>query len=53
MAKDCPLPDCDGALYYDTCDTCGHRVEPDTSQRTNIHRPSDEDYRQQIRKLQR
>lgn len=39
--------------YYDTCQDCGARQDRAASQRTNIHRPSDEEYRRQKRKLAR
>jgi hypothetical protein len=47
MAENCPIPSCDGVLYYDTCEECGHRETPPTS------RKSGEDYKREIQKLQR
>ena len=56
MASDCPLPSCDGSMYYDTCQECGHRETPPTSQRTGgagslTHPLSDEDYKREMKKL--
>jgi hypothetical protein len=58
MAEDCPIPSCDGVLYYDTCEECGHRETPPTSRKsggagTTTSRLSDEDYKREIQKLHR
>jgi hypothetical protein len=58
MAEDCPIPSCDGALYYDTCEVCGHRETPPTARRSggagaSRHALSDEDYKHEIHRLQR
>lgn len=58
MAEDCPIPSCDGVLYYDTCEECGHRETPPTSHKSDgagarQNRLSDEDYKREIQKLQR
>jgi hypothetical protein len=46
-------PDCDGALYYDQCEECGSRLPDRTSTRTNVHLPSEHEYKRQKRKLAR
>lgn len=58
MGNDCPIPSCDGSLYYDTCQECGHRETPPTARRTggsgSLSQPlSDEDYRREMEKLGR
>jgi len=39
--------------YYDTCERCGARKPDRTSMRTNIHLPSEDDYKRQKAKLSR
>jgi len=39
--------------YYDTCERCGMRKPDTTSMRTNIHLPSEQDYKRQKEKLSR
>lgn len=43
--------DCNGSMSYDTCMECGARLPEQASMRTNIHLPSEEDYRRQKEKL--
>jgi len=59
MANRCLLamcelnPECDGALYYDTCQSCGARKEEQCSMRTNVHLPSRAEVRRRKDKLAR
>lgn len=58
MARDCPIPSCDGQYYYDTCEECGHRETPPTARKTGGHSVNrsgltDEDYKHEIQRLQR
>jgi len=58
MTNECPIPSCDGVLYYDTCEECGHRETPPTSHKSGWAGArrvplSDEDYKHEIQRLQR
>jgi len=46
-------PDCDGAMYYDTCEECGARAPEACSDRTNVHLPARSEVRRRKNKLAR